>query len=408
MLAALLFAATTHVVNVNADGSFSPPVVTIASGDSVQWTFSSPADSIVSINWDGTSAGYCSAVNPYSADDFTGPMPVAPGGVFTISPVTVGFVAQPAAATCAGGQSPKATAAGQMLCRGGPTTYAATMDATWQDPTLTGVFIRLLWSDIEPSLNTYDFTIVDREVAKAVKNGKVYSLGIKAGDDGTPSWLFTNGVTPLQLPDSGSDGNEPSCGSRMTLGNPTELAYQNRYFDLLRAVAAHLRSRADWYRALAYIKPSGANLFTHENRLPKRCESNCICNAGIGATRLHAEWPLCLLSGTDRSARVGVSGQVDEPSADPGRLPAHQQFRRLREVGRHVLERTASRRNRTDTDDSRQRAGDARIVVRRGAQWPFEDDHAQLRAESQRRRLPESLGAAGRTGRPGHRFPDHE
>ncbi|HEY4641539.1 MAG TPA: hypothetical protein VII75_09365, partial [Thermoanaerobaculia bacterium] len=281
MLAALLFAATTHVVNVNADGSFSPPVVTIASGDSVQWTFSSPADSIVSINWDGTSAGYCSAVNPYSADDFTGPMPVAPGGVFTISPVTVGFVAQPAAATCAGGQSPKATAAGQMLCRGGPTTYAATMDATWQDPTLTGVFIRLLWSDIEPSLNTYDFTIVDREVAKAVKNGKVYSLGIKAGDDGTPSWLFTNGVTPLQLQDSGSDGNDPSCGSRMTLGNPTELAYQNRYFDLLRAVAAHLRSRADWYRALAYIKPSGANLFTHENRLPKRCESNCICNTQV-------------------------------------------------------------------------------------------------------------------------------
>src|ERR1044072_6111295 len=101
-------------------------------------------------------------------------MPVAPGGVFSLSPVTVGFVAEPAAAICSGGQTPKANAAGQMLCRGGLSTYGATMDATWQDPTLTGVFIRLLWSDVEPAVNTYDFTILDREISKAVKNGKLY------------------------------------------------------------------------------------------------------------------------------------------------------------------------------------------------------------------------------------------
>jgi len=90
-------------------------------------------------------------------------------------------------------------------------------------------------------------------------------------------------VTALQLQDSGSDGGDPSCGSRLTLGNPTQIAYQNHYFDLLRKVAAHLKSRADRYRALAYIKPSGANLFTHENRLPKRCESGCICNSQVFA-----------------------------------------------------------------------------------------------------------------------------
>ncbi|HKO55081.1 MAG TPA: hypothetical protein VJ276_04335, partial [Thermoanaerobaculia bacterium] len=130
--------------------------------------------------------------------------------------------------------------------------------------------------------SSFDFTTLDREVDKAVKNGKVYSLGIKAGDDGTPAWLFTNGVTALQLQDSGSD-DDAGCGSRMTLGSPTDVAYQNHYFALLRKVASHLKSRADWYRALAYIKPSGANLFSHENRLPKRCASGCVCNTQVFA-----------------------------------------------------------------------------------------------------------------------------
>ena len=93
-----------------------------------------------------------------------------------------------------------------MLCRGG--SVGATMDATWQDPSLTGVFIRLLWKDVQTAPGTADanfnFTVLDRELNKAVKNGKVYSLAIKAGDDGTPSWLFTNGVTPLALQDSGA------------------------------------------------------------------------------------------------------------------------------------------------------------------------------------------------------------
>jgi len=161
------------------------------------------------------------------------------------------------------------------------------MNATWQDPCLTGVFIRLLWSELQKAPGTadssFDFMVLDREMNQAVKNGKVFSLSIKAGDDGTPLWLFTKGVTALSLQDSGSDGEAAACGSKMTLGNPTEIAYQNRYFDLLRKIAAHIKSRADWYRALAYIKPGGANLFSHENRLPKRCDAGCICNTQVFA-----------------------------------------------------------------------------------------------------------------------------
>ena len=42
-----------------------------------------------------------------------------------------------------------------MLCRGGAYgAYGATMNATWQDPSLTGVFIRLLWSAARAQLPT--------------------------------------------------------------------------------------------------------------------------------------------------------------------------------------------------------------------------------------------------------------
>jgi hypothetical protein len=283
-----LLAAATYTVKVNADGSFSPSVLLISSGDTVEWTLSGPGDSIIPVSWDGVSAGFCSAVKPYSATDpneFTGPMPQAASGIFSLSPLETGFVVEPARSICASGLPPKATVGTEMLCRGA--TVGATMDSTWQDPNLTGVFIRLLWKDMQIAPGTadasFDFTILDREINKAVKNGKLYSLAIKAGDDGTPTWLFTNGVTSLALQDSGSDGDDPGCGSRMTLGSPTEIAYQNRYFDLLRKVAGHIKSRADWYRSLAYIKPSGANLFTHENRLPKRCSTGCVCNSQVFA-----------------------------------------------------------------------------------------------------------------------------
>src|SRR3954451_3464861 len=96
---ALLLAATTHVVNVNADGTFSPQTVTITSGDSVQWKLSGPSDSIIPINWDRTSAAYCSAVKPSSPGDFAGPMPVAPGAIFALSTIGFGFVVEPAAST---------------------------------------------------------------------------------------------------------------------------------------------------------------------------------------------------------------------------------------------------------------------------------------------------------------------
>ena len=282
--------AATQTVTVNADGSFTPATLTINSGDIVEWRVAGFKDSIIPITWDGVSASFCSSPKAYATSDinnFAGPMPVAPSGLFSLSPLDLSLGVESTRAACVGGPVPLATAGAEMLCRNTSAAPQASLDSTWQDADITGVFIRLLWKDIHIAPGTadssYNFTVLDREVNKAVKNGKLFSLAIKAGDDGTPAWLFSNGVTRLALQDSGSDGTTTGCGSRMDLGNPTQATYQQHYFDLLRKIAARLKSRADWYRALGYIKPSGANLFSHENRLPKRCETGCVCNTQVFA-----------------------------------------------------------------------------------------------------------------------------
>jgi Beta-galactosidase len=234
----------THTVTVNADGSFTPSRLEISEGDTVEWTFASPTDAIVA-----SASDDCASALPYDPASFTGPMPIAASGIFTLGPAEAPYLS---------------------------------LDSTWESDQISGVFIRLEWSAVQPTEDTFDFSALDHEVDQAVRHGKLYNLAFKAGSTGTPAWLFTTGgVTPLELQDSGSDN--PGCGPKMILGSPTDPVYQEHYFRLLREVAAHLRARGDRYRALAYIKPSGANLFSHENRLPKRCSEGCICNPQVFA-----------------------------------------------------------------------------------------------------------------------------
>lgn len=164
--------------------------------------------------------------------------------------------------------------------------YEQTLDSTWRSDQNTGTFIRLLWKDVNPARGVYDFTVLRREMEQAVRYGKLFSLGVKAGDDGTPDWIFSAGIPRLSFQDF-DNPNPTSCGTRMDLGNPTRAAYQDLYFTMLREVAAFVKSRADWYRALAYVKISGANQISHENRLPNGCTSvngvTCPCNPRVFA-----------------------------------------------------------------------------------------------------------------------------
>ncbi len=283
----------THQIKVNIDGTFVPATIHIRDGDTVEWLLPNSTHAIVAAA-SASIAGACPtplAYDPNNKNDFTGPQIFAPSGIFTLAPLERGL--QAGRGRCAFGR-PLAMTGNSVLCASGA-SYT-TMDSTWRDPNLTGVFIRLLWSDVHTAPDKFDFTLLDREVEKAVRNGKIYSLGFKAGSTGTPDWIFaTNadgsartqqggGVKRLHLQDMGDEPEgRRSCGMPMDLGSPTDPQYQKHYFALLTKVSEHLRARADWYRALAYIKPSGANLFTHENRLPKHCAPGCICNPQVFA-----------------------------------------------------------------------------------------------------------------------------
>ncbi|MEQ1502959.1 MAG: hypothetical protein ABMB14_12050 [Myxococcota bacterium] len=274
-----------HTITVAPDGSFAPQSLTIRHGDTVEWQLHDRADSIVSV--DPGAPELCDAAIPYDPDDLTGPATGAAGGVFSLGPWDRGLEAVDAdrCPYCATEVDP----AGDCLCAVGRT--GATMTSTWEDPALTGVMIRLAWRDLQIGPGTsddrFDWTVLDREVRHAVEAGKLYSLTIKAGRDGTPDWLFDAGVDGLEFRDGGSDAT--GCGEWMKLGDPTDRAYRDRYFALWSAVSDHLRQRADWFRALAFVKPSGANLDSAENRLPNSCADGCpICStetwAGHGYT----------------------------------------------------------------------------------------------------------------------------
>jgi hypothetical protein len=281
------------LVVANADGSFSPSTLHVRIGDLVTWSIQR-GDTIIPI---GASPDVCSAALPHSASSFAGPMPVAPGGLFTINPAAgpagmdrglVQVNVPLGTATPCGTREERARGAviwtmpgfplQAVLCASGP--RGASMASTWQDPDLTGVAMRILWNSVHLGPGQYDFTMLDAEIAQAVANGKLYSLAFTAGKNGTPAWIFdVGGVPRVSLQDKAND-EIYGCGVEMDLGPPHDPMYQLHYFDMLTAVAAHLKTRADWYRALAYVKPSGANLFTNENRLPKRCDpgSGCFCN----------------------------------------------------------------------------------------------------------------------------------
>ncbi|NCG18257.1 MAG: hypothetical protein GWP91_04495 [Rhodobacterales bacterium] len=176
------------------------------------------------------------------------------------------------------------------------------MDATWSAPGITGVFIRLRWNQVQTGPGQYDWSILDREVQRAVDAGKQYSIGVKAGKKGTPDWIFTSGgVERLRFQDWGSSATldckkKPCCGYHLDLGSPSDDEYRKQYFGMLDALGSHLQEDASWFRALAMVKPSGMNFLTHENRLPKRCEPGCLCNTEVWAKADNPYTPEALTS----------------------------------------------------------------------------------------------------------------
>jgi hypothetical protein len=266
--------ASPHVVSVYADGTFSPAELYIKDGDTVLWSFYNRGESVLPVDvplipvdeQGNPRPSVCTAYKAYDPDDpneFTGPMRRAVSGIYVLNPE----------------REP------------GDTAIPDAIDPALRDADFTGVFLRFKWSDVHLGPGTYNWEYLDHQVDEAVQNNKMFSLTFKAGQrcgrsgrtkvcDGTPGWIFDSDITEasaaeaLQLMGAPTSPRSGSCGAAMQLGSPADPNYRAHYFELLKAVAAHLMEKNAWYQSLAYIKPSGANLFSAEARLPHRCWSN--------------------------------------------------------------------------------------------------------------------------------------
>lgn len=76
----------TNVVKVNPDGSFTPQVTYIRSGDTIRWEQLTRTDSIIPVDGSKGYPAMCTArkaYDPSGPNKFTGPMPFAPSGTYT-------------------------------------------------------------------------------------------------------------------------------------------------------------------------------------------------------------------------------------------------------------------------------------------------------------------------------------
>ena len=226
-----------------------------------------------------------------SQEDPPVPPPDGLSGIFVISETGGGYSEQTAACVPPSREAVRRIVDGTewRLCttdpRPGAPLYQRTLDATWHNPAVAGVFIRLKWSDVQTGPTTYDDSILLREVDRAVANGKLYSIAIKSGADGdaTPAWLFEPcpagaGLTPVML--DWNEGSDRCNTPPEPYGDPTDDRYRELYLDMLTHVASVLQQDSARWGALVAVKLGGANAMSAENRLPNGCKggADCICN----------------------------------------------------------------------------------------------------------------------------------
>jgi hypothetical protein len=159
-------------ITVNPDGTFSPGNVNIKAGDTIAWINLTRTDAIVQIgNPVSFPASDRCGINDndldhvfasLDANEFTGPMRNAVSGVFALGPNDgPGFEQVASTVTCncetladpCPTPSPVTALNGNIykLCPAQGGNYQA-LDATWTNPDITGVTLRISWKDLQKDI----------------------------------------------------------------------------------------------------------------------------------------------------------------------------------------------------------------------------------------------------------------
>lgn len=133
-----------------------------------------------------------------------------------------------------------------------------------QSPSVDGVYIAILWNDIETSPGNYDFSRLAANFDAAIAAGKKVSFSIRAGA-ASPSYVCQN--NPLCVRLTAFTPVTRQCKTN-TVPMPWDTRFQTAWRNLLDALDTYFATRPDYYRAISHIKITGVNNFTDEVSLP--------------------------------------------------------------------------------------------------------------------------------------------
>ena len=113
---------------------------------------------------------------------------------------------------------------------------------------VNGILVRVVWKDIEPVDDTYNWSLIDDQITAAISYGKKISLAVGGGPN-TPQWLYGLGANSISysLPFSG------------TMPIPWDAVFLDKWTDFISELGS--RYQNDATIQLVYITNSSQNGF---------------------------------------------------------------------------------------------------------------------------------------------------
>jgi hypothetical protein len=139
-------------------------------------------------------------------------------------------------------------------------------DALYQNDVASGVYLRLIWSQLEPKQGQFDFTVLNREIDRAVATKKRVSFSIIGGGY-APDWLSSAGIQTLRFSIARGGQKNRNCDV-VDLPVPWDPAYQAAFLSVWKAVRDRISQIPGGMEAVRIVKLTGVNRITAELRLP--------------------------------------------------------------------------------------------------------------------------------------------
>lgn len=143
-------------------------------------------------------------------------------------------------------------------------------DYVLQSEDVDGIFYRLKWSKIEKTQGNYNWTNLNKELAKIKSanlsraNDLQVSIGIATGTE-TPSYIYNQGVTKLEFKEFRNNGEGNLFD--VTIAPPWEEGYMTAYKNLMISLKENLVVN-NFYDLVSIIKLTPFARDTAETRLP--------------------------------------------------------------------------------------------------------------------------------------------